>query len=56
MRGCNLREFSEHMFRRVDFLKGYADDLDTVMDDFRNYKSLVPTYGAIILNEDLTHV
>ena len=56
VRSCTIREFAEHMFRHVAFLRGYADDVDKILDDWRSYKMSVPTYGAIIINEALTKV
>lgn len=56
LRSCNFREFAEHMFRHISFLRGYADDVDDVLDNWREYRLSVPTYGAIIINEDLTKV
>ena len=53
---CSMRDFAEHMFRRIPFLKRYVSRLDEVMDDWKSYKVTVPTYGAIILNPELTKV
>ncbi len=30
--------------------------VEKILDDWRDYKLSVPTYGAIILNEDLSQV
>lgn len=54
--GCTMRDFCEHIFRRVPFLTPYADSLDEVLADWKSYKMAVPTYGAIILNQKLTKV
>ena len=51
-----MREFSEHVFRHVGFLRGYADDVDTVLQDWKAYKLAVPTYGAIIMDDDCSNV
>lgn len=56
LRTCAIGDFAEHMFRHIPFLRGYADDVATIMADWREYKLTVPTYGAIILNQDLTKV
>ena len=56
LKQCWLREFAEHMFRHIGFLKVHADNVDQILDDFRNYKLAVPTYGGIILNEDMSKV
>jgi len=56
LRQCYLREFAEHMIRHVGFLSVHSDNVDQILDDFRAYKLAVPTYGGIILNEDLSKV
>jgi len=53
---CSMRDFCEHIFRRVPFLAPYVDSLDEVLEDWKSYKMAVPTYGAIILNPKLTKV
>ena len=44
------------MFRHIPFLRKHANNVDEILENWREYKIKVPTYGAIILNEDLTHV
>ncbi len=56
VQSCTIREFAEHVFRHVAFLRGYADGVDQILDDWKAYKMSVPTFGAIIINEDLTKV
>ena len=56
LRSCSMKEFAEHMFRHIHFLRGYSDDVETILDDWRSYKLSVPTYGAIMLNEDMSRV
>ena len=34
----------------------HADNVDQILEDFKAYKLAVPTYGGIILNEDLSKV
>ena len=51
-----MKQFAEHMFRHIPFLRKYVDQVDQIIEDWRQYKISVPTYGAIILNEDLTKV
>jgi len=53
---CTMRDFCEHIFRRIPFLLPYADRVDDVLADWKAYKMAVPTYGAIILNQKLTKV
>ena len=43
------------IFISSDF-RVHADNVDQVLEDWRDYKLAVPTYGAIILNQDLTKV
>jgi len=58
LRKCEMKEFFKHMFRHIPFLKPHSGDeeLGQIYADWKKYKLSVPTYGAIMLNEDLTHV
>ncbi|XP_041980665.1 m7GpppN-mRNA hydrolase isoform X2 [Aricia agestis] len=53
---CGIREFAAHIFQHVPTLREHVKSLDSVLDNWREYKQSVPTYGAIILDTDLTHV
>nr|ACO14725.1 mRNA-decapping enzyme 2 [Caligus clemensi] len=53
---CSMREFSEHMFRHIGFLREHVDQVGEILEEWKIYKLAVPTYGAIILNTDLTHI
>ncbi|XP_050664801.1 m7GpppN-mRNA hydrolase [Leptidea sinapis] len=53
---CGIREFAAHIFQHVPQLREHVKSLDSVLDNWREYKQSVPTYGAIILDTDLTHV
>ncbi|KAI5651472.1 dcp2, box A domain-containing protein [Phthorimaea operculella] len=53
---CGIREFAAHIFHHVPQLRGHASSLDAVLKNWREYKQSVPTYGAILLDTDLTHV
>lgn len=44
------------MFQHVPPLREHISSLDEVLDNWREYKQTVPTYGAILLDEDLSHV
>jgi mRNA-decapping enzyme subunit 2 len=37
-------------------LDAWKGEVDSIIDHFRLYKSNVPTYGAILLDETLTYV
>ncbi len=56
LRPCSMREFTQHVFRHVPFLSDYCDRIDEVFAEWQNYKSRVPTYGAVLLDETLDHV
>lgn len=43
-------------FQHIPFLCDHVANIDQIFDDWRQYKLSVPTYGAIILSEDLKHV
>ncbi|KAM3958369.1 decapping mRNA 2 [Aphomia sociella] len=53
---CGIREFAAHIFQHVPHLREHVSSLDEVLDNWREYKQTVPTYGAILLDTDLTHV
>lgn len=56
LKTCGMKEFTAQIFEHIPFLTPLLKNLDKVIDDWRMYKSSVPTYGAIVLNEDLTKV
>jgi len=56
LQGCSLREFAAHVFKHLPFLQQNYDRLKEILDEWRTYKQQVPTYGAILINEDNTHV
>lgn len=51
-----MREFARQIFKHCDELAPYAASVDQVIDEWRWYKSTVPTYGAILLDESLNYV
>ncbi|KAL4709473.1 hypothetical protein ACJJTC_012810 [Scirpophaga incertulas] len=53
---CGIREFAAHIFQHVPQLREHISSLDEVLDNWREYKQTVPTYGAILLDTDLSHV
>ncbi|KAL1114900.1 hypothetical protein AAG570_007724, partial [Ranatra chinensis] len=56
IKSCGFREFAFSLFKHIPFLAPYVNDLNSIIEEWRDYKSSVPTYGAIIMDEDLTHV
>jgi len=51
-----IKEFSAHIFRHVPFLQKHANRVEEIIDEWREYKLAVPTFGAIILNTYLDKV
>ncbi|XP_049938674.1 m7GpppN-mRNA hydrolase [Schistocerca serialis cubense] len=56
MEPCSMKDFAAHIFNHVPSLKPHAANLDSVLDQWKKYKNEVPTFGAILLNEDLTQM
>ena len=44
------------VFRHCPFLNQYAEEVDKRLEDWKQYKMSVPTYGAIILDPELKFV
>jgi hypothetical protein len=42
--------------QHIPFLKPHSKNLESILEQWRDYKQAVPTYGAILLNEDLSQV
>ncbi|XP_052901658.1 m7GpppN-mRNA hydrolase [Anopheles moucheti] len=53
---CGIKQFAQQMFKHVPFLQPHWPNVDTVLEDWKQYKLTVPTYGAILLSEDRKHV
>lgn len=45
-----------NVFQHIPFLKPHSKNLESILEQWRDYKQAVPTYGAILLNEDLSQV
>lgn len=56
LKPCGMKEFTTHIFQHIPYLRQFANSIDSVLEKWRDYKQNVPTFGAILLNEDLTHV
>ncbi|KYM79586.1 mRNA-decapping enzyme 2 [Atta colombica] len=56
LRSCGMKEFATHIFQHIPFLKPHVQHIDAVLEQWREYKQNVPTFGAIVLNEDMTKV
>uniref|UniRef100_A0A3Q3AWW4 m7GpppN-mRNA hydrolase n=1 Tax=Kryptolebias marmoratus TaxID=37003 RepID=A0A3Q3AWW4_KRYMA len=49
---CGIRDFAKH----CPFLLPHGEDVQKVLEQWKEYKMGVPTYGAIILDESLDNV
>jgi len=45
-----IKEFSAHIFKHIPFLQKHSHRVEEIIDEWREYKLAVPTFGAIILN------
>lgn len=53
---CGIKQFAFQLFKHIPFLQPHLNYVDTILEDWKQYKLSVPTYGAIMLSEDLKHV
>lgn len=51
-----VRDFALKMFNHTAYLRSYVSRFDTIFTKWQEYKRGVPTFGAIILNSNLTKV
>jgi len=56
LKPCGMKEFTTHIFQHIQALQQYVGNIDEVISTWREYKQAVPTYGAILLSQDLSHV
>lgn len=50
---CGIKPFAMQIFQHIPFLREHLSSIDKILDDWKNYKLSVPTYGAILISEDL---
>lgn len=53
---CGIRDFAKAVFHHCPFLLPHGEDVQKVLEQWKEYKMGVPTYGAIILDETLENV
>ncbi|CAH1393449.1 unnamed protein product [Nezara viridula] len=53
---CGIKEFAQQIFKHLPFLQPYTNNVEKIIDEWKDYKFCVPTFGAILLDEDLSHV
>nr|AAH66577.1 DCP2 decapping enzyme homolog (S. cerevisiae) [Danio rerio] len=53
---CGIRDFAKAVFSHCPFLLPQGEDVQKVLEQWKEYKMGVPTFGAIILDETLDNV
>lgn len=53
---CLLKDFIRIIFGHIPFLQKYSPDVDSVIANWKEYKMAVPTYGAILLDQEIKNV
>ncbi|XP_055531751.1 m7GpppN-mRNA hydrolase-like [Wyeomyia smithii] len=53
---CGIKQFAFQLFQRIPFLQPHLLYVDKILEDWKQYKLSVPTYGAILLSEDMEQV
>lgn len=49
---CGIKQFALHMFNHVPYLRPHLNGVDKILEDWKQYKLSVPTYGAIIISAE----
>lgn len=52
MTSCGIKQFALHLFSHVPFLRPHLNDVDKILENWKQYKLSVPTYGAIIISAE----
>ncbi|XP_017010881.2 uncharacterized protein DCP2 [Drosophila takahashii] len=50
-----IKQFAMQLFQHIPFLNKHFGTVDQILDEWKNYKLSVPTYGAILVSEDHNH-
>ena len=53
---CSFHEFARIIFNHIPFLNSHLFQLETIIGNWKEYESSVPTYGAILLDESMESV
>ncbi|ALC43855.1 Dcp2, partial [Drosophila busckii] len=48
-----IKQFAMQIFQHIPFLNKHFGTVDQILTEWKSYKSSVPTYGAILVSEDL---
>lgn len=52
---CGIKQFALNIFKHIPSLSHHIPNLNGILEEWRNYKISVPTYGAILLTPDMKH-
>jgi mRNA-decapping enzyme subunit 2 len=52
---CGIKQFAQNVFEHIPFLNHHVPHLNTILEEWRSYKTSVPTYGTIMLSPDMKH-
>lgn len=50
---CGIKQFALSIFQHIPSLHHHTPNLQQILEDWRNYKISVPTYGTILLTPDM---
>lgn len=53
---CGFKHFATAIFHHIPFLYSHRQKIEYILDDWRQYKLSVPTYGAILLTQSMKEV
>lgn len=56
LKSCSFNDFAAHVYQHLPLLQPHYSRLNEILVEWREYKQSVPTYGAILLCEDNSHV
>ncbi|KAH8246209.1 hypothetical protein KR038_004811 [Drosophila bunnanda] len=50
-----IKQFAMQLFQHIPFLNKHHGTVEQILDEWKNYKLSVPTYGAILVSEDYNY-
>lgn len=53
---CGMYQFTVALFQHIPFLRVNLPKVDEILQNWKKYKTTVPTFGAILMTQDLQHV
>lgn len=53
MHSCGIKQFALNVFEHIPFLNHHVPNLNQILEEWRSYKTSVPTYGTILLTPDM---